>query len=209
MEITIVICLLIIIALLVQDKIVINKRPEQKPEQEKTNPDLSDIMGQPKPIRKRHTVSSEAISGQENKATIDGSSFESEKQSFNRQIPQEELDDVFNEVPDFEEEEEEWLQHREPNSQSGFATGVTFDELSTVGVLLQKKVLEPSQQQEAVDIVQKLQGTELFSLLENSMEGASQKIAKLLDHSLSEQTDSGSSTLRKNDVEDFDIRDFV
>ena len=47
MEIVIVICLLIVIALLLQDKIVIHKRSEQKPTQEKVNPNLPDIMGQP------------------------------------------------------------------------------------------------------------------------------------------------------------------
>jgi hypothetical protein len=49
MEIVIVICLLIVIALLLQDKIVIKKRSEQKPTKGKINPNLPDIMGQPKP----------------------------------------------------------------------------------------------------------------------------------------------------------------
>lgn len=208
METIIVICLLIIIVLLVQDKIAIRKRSEQKPTQEKTNPNLSDIMGQPKPIRKRHTMPNKVISSQENKATTGNNNFDSEEQGYG-QIPQEELDNVFNEVPDFEEEEEEWHQYREPNGENGFATGVTFEELNTVGILLQKEVLKPSQQQEAVDIVQRIQGTELFSLLENSLEGASQKIAKLLDRSLSDQTNSGSSILRKNDLKDFDIGEFL
>ncbi|MDG2431454.1 MAG: conjugal transfer protein TraD, partial [Flavobacterium sp.] len=53
------------------------------------------------------------------------------------------------------------------------------------------------------------EGTELFSLLENSMEGASRKIAELLDSSLSSETEAGSSTLRKNDFDGFDIGKFV
>ena len=53
MEIVIVICLLIVIALLVQDKIVIKKSSERKPIQEKSNPKLPDIMGQPRPKRRR------------------------------------------------------------------------------------------------------------------------------------------------------------
>ena len=48
METVIVICLLIVIALLVQDKIVIKKSSERKPIQEKNNPKLPDIMGQPR-----------------------------------------------------------------------------------------------------------------------------------------------------------------
>jgi hypothetical protein len=45
--------------------------------------------------------------------------------------------------------------------------------------------------------------------LENSIEDASQKIAKLLDGTLSSETDSGSSFLRNIDLEDFDIGEFV
>ena len=50
METVIVISLLIIIALLVEDKIVIKRRSEQKPMQKKVNPNLPDIMGSPKPV---------------------------------------------------------------------------------------------------------------------------------------------------------------
>jgi hypothetical protein len=57
--------------------------------------------------------------------------------------------------------------------------------------------------------VQKVQGTELFSLLENSIEGSSRKIAELLDSTLSSETETGSSTFRNNDLEDFDIGAFV
>ena len=76
-------------------------------------------------------------------------------------------------------------------------------------MLLQKENLEPSQKKTAVALIQKIQGTELFSLLENSMESASRKIAELLDSTLSSETEDGSSTLRKNDLGDFDIGEFV
>ena len=76
-------------------------------------------------------------------------------------------------------------------------------------MLLQKENLEQSQKETVVAIVQKIQGTELFSLLENSIENASRKIAELLDSSLTSDADAGSSTLRKNDLGDFDIGEFV
>src|SRR5690606_12515495 len=108
-------------------------------------------------------------------------------------------------MPDFEEEEEEWNRYGISGSDDSLAQGVTFDELSTVGALLQKDNLEQSQKEAAVALVQKLHGTELFSLLENSIEGASQKIAELLDSTLSSEAEAGSSTLRKSDLSDFDI----
>ena len=211
MEIIIVICLLIVIALLLQDKIVIKKRSEQKPKQEKINPNLPDIMGQPKPVRShsRLNIANESQI-EEQEINPDNLDIEyDENEIVGIQVPQEELDEVFRNMPDFEEEEEEWNRYGISGGDDGFAQGVTFEELSSVGMLLQKEKLEPSQKETAITIVQKIQGTELFSLLENSMEGASRKIAELLDSSLSSETEASSSTLRKNDLGDFDIREFV
>ncbi|WP_241313517.1 conjugal transfer protein TraD [Elizabethkingia anophelis] len=211
MEILIVICLLIVIVLLLQDKIVIHKRSEQKPKQEKVNPKLPDIMGQPKPVI-RLSPSNTANERQIEEQAFDPANLDieyDENEDVGIQIPQEELDEVFSNMPDLEEEEEEWNRYGTSGGDDGFAQGVTFEELNSVGVLLQKEKLETAQKETAVAIVQRLQGTELFSLLENSIEGASRKIAELLDSTLSTGTEAGSSNLRKNDLEDFDIGEFV
>ena len=211
MEIVIVICLLIVIALLVQDKIVIKKNSERKPIQEKSNPKLPDIMGQPRPKRSL-SVPNNATESQVEELEINPDNFDieyDENENVGIQIPQEELDEVFRNIPDLDEEEEEWNRYGISDGDDGFAQGVTFEELSSVGMLLQKEELEPAQKETAIAIVQKIQGTELFSLLENSMEGASRKIAELLDSNLSSETEAGSSTLRKNDFDGFDIGKFV
>ena len=211
MEIVIVICLLIVIVLLLQDKIIIKKRSKQKPPQKKVNPDLPDIMGQPKPVERLsvpNTANERQIEEPEvNPDNLDIEYDENENRSI--QIPQEELDEVFSNQPDFEEEEEEWNRYGISGGDNGFAQGVTFEELSSVGMLLQQEKLESSQKETAIAIVQEIQGTELFSLLENSIAGASSKIAKLLDSSLSSETEISSSTLRNNDLDDFDIGEFV
>ena len=211
MEIVIVICLLIVIFLLVQDKIIINKKSKQKPTQEKINPNLPDIMGLPKPVRSLsmpNTANERQI--EEDEINPDNLDIEyDENENVGIQIPQEELDEVFRNIPDLDEEEEEWNRYGISDGDDGFAQGVTFEELSSVGMLLQKEKLEPSQKETAIAIVQKIQGTELFSLLENSMEGASRKIAELLDSTFSSETETGSSTLRKSDLSDFDIGEFV
>ncbi|KGO08695.1 conjugal transfer protein TraD [Elizabethkingia miricola] len=211
MEVVIVICLLIIIILLLQDKIVITKREKPDPKPEKVNLDLPDIMGQPKPVRSL-TVPNITTKRQIEEPEINPDNLDieyDENENVGIQIPQEELDEVFSNQPDFEEEEEEWNGYGISGGDNGFAQGVTFEELGAVGMLLQKEKLEPSQKETAIAIVQKIQGTELFSLLENSIEGASQKIAELLDSSLSSETETSSSILRKNDLEDFDIGEFV
>ena len=211
MEIVIVICLLIIIALLVQDKIVIKKSSERKPIQEKSNPKLPDIMGQPR-LKRSLSVPNNATESQVEELELNPDNFDieyDENENVGIQIPQEELDEVFSNMPDFGEEEEEWNRYELSDGDNGFAQGVTFEELNFVGILLQKEKLEQSQKETAIAIVQKIQGTELFSLLENSMEGASRKIAELLDSTLSSETEAGSSTLRKSDLSDFDIGEFV
>ncbi|RUT71551.1 conjugal transfer protein TraD [Flavobacterium cupreum] len=211
METIIVICLLIIITLLVQDKIIIKKRKEQNPTEEKTNPNLPEIMGQPRPMRS-HSVPKNDTEHQIQELELNPDNLDieyDENENVGIQIPQEELDEVFSRMPDFEEEEEEWNRYGISAGNDGFAQGVTFEELSSVAMLLQKEKLEPSQKETAAAIVQKIQGTELFSLLENSMEGASRKIATLLEGSLSSEADSGSSILRKNDLSDFDIGEFL
>ncbi|RDC58074.1 conjugal transfer protein TraD [Pedobacter chinensis] len=211
MEIVIVVCLLIVIALLLQDKIVIKRKSEQKPKQD---PKLPDIMGQPKPVRSQslpNTANESQIA--EPEVDIDNLDIEydTNENVGIQQIPQEELDEVFsNNVPDLAEEEEDLNRYRTSGSDDGFAQGVTFEELNSVGVLLQKETLEPAQKETAIDIVQRLQGTELFALLESSMQGASKKIAELLDSTLSSSdTEAGSSNLRKSDLSDFDIGEFV
>ena len=211
METLIVICLLIVIALLLHDKIVIKKKPKHKSSQKKNNPNLPDIMGQPKPARSL-SMSDAANKRQETEPALNPDTLDIEyddNETVGIQIPQEELDEVFGTMPDLEEEEEEWNRYGISGSENGFAKGVTYDELSAVGDLLQKENLEQPQKETAVAIVQKLQGTELFSLLENSIEGASRKIAELLDSSLTTEKDAGSSTLRNNDFRDFDIGEFV
>jgi len=59
-----------------------------------------------------------------------------------------------------------------------------------------------------VAIVHKLQGTELISLLENSIVNETIKIAKLLDNSISSEMDSNFYVLKKS-LDDFDIGEFV
>ncbi|MEN9909888.1 MAG: hypothetical protein RLZZ540_3047 [Bacteroidota bacterium] len=210
MEIVIVICLLVVIVLLLQDKIVIKIGVEQKPIQEKINLNLPDIMGQPK-TQRNLSVPNNANERQKEKEKQETNNFDIEikDQDVENQIPQEELDEVFRNIPDFDDEEEEWNSYGISDGDNGFAQGVTFEELNSVGMLLQKEKLEQSQKEKAIVIVQKIQGTELFDLLENSMESASRKIAELLDSSLSSENGTSSSTLRKNDLEDFDIGEFV
>lgn len=204
------ICLLVVIFLLLQDKIIIHKRTAKKKQEDKSVAGLPGIMGQPKPV-KRLVTSCNAGKSQNGKPVMEEDSFdpETEERGFDIEIPQEELDEVFGALPDLDEEEEEWRSFGAPNGEDGFATGVTFEELSTVGALLQQEALEPALQGQAVDIVHRIQGTELFSLLESSLGDASQKIARLLDQSMNKGMDSGSSTMRNGGLDDFDIGAFV
>ncbi|MFC6095433.1 conjugal transfer protein TraD [Flavobacterium qiangtangense] len=212
MEIVIVICLLIIIILLVQDKITIKKRCDQKqPTMEKATPNLPDIMGQPKAARTLPvavtSTERQVLEPEINPADLDIEYDENENVGI--QMPQSALDEVFSNRPDLEEEEEEWSRYGISGGDDSLAQGVTYEELSAAAALLQKENLQQAQKQTAAAVVQRLQGTELFSLLENSVAGASQKIVALLDSTLSSETKDRSSALSKDDLEQFDIGDFA
>jgi len=204
METLILICLLLAIYLLVEDKIH-SKKQVRHDVQEKPVPREIDVMGTATPATSQSVTT----------AAKESQSVESEDLDdiFDLEIDEEE--DVeepgwtVSNGPNLLEEEEEWNSYEISEADDGFTTGVTLEELSTVGMLLQQDVLEASQKQTAVTIVQKIQGTELFSLLESSMEGASERITKLLDSSLQTAADAGSSFMRGGDVEGFDIGEFV
>ncbi|RLJ75101.1 conjugal transfer protein TraD [Pedobacter alluvionis] len=210
METVIVICLLVVIALLLHDKISINSQATKVEKESKTDSILPDIIGHSK-RQQRQIVPNTASKSQKESLVEEGNNFDEEikEKDFKRQIPQEELDEIFSTATvDLEEEEEEWNRYEFADGDAGFAQGVTFEELGTVGMILRQEVGEPSMQIKAADIVHKIQGTELFALLENSTENASRQIAELLDSRLSLGVDSGSSTLRNN-LDDFDIGEFI
>lgn len=211
MEIVIVICLLVVIGLLLHDKITIGRSSVKAEREYKADRSLPDIIGHSKP-QQRRALPNSASDRQVAEPLQEANTFEEEinEKDFKRQIPQEELDEIFTAVPvDLEEEEEEWKRYEFADGDDGLAQGVTFEELTAVGMVLNKEVEDPSMQLKATETVHKIQGTELFALLENSTENASRRIAELLDSRLTLGADSGSSALWKNDLDGFDIGEFV
>lgn len=192
MEILIVVCLMIIIVLMMKEKIVFQKRSEKELTSENTKPSSS-IMGLSQSVKSQTLPNNDGESRIEKK-THRPSNFDEEinDKTVDIPIPQEELDDVFRSTPDFEAEEDEWSQYQIFDNDNGLATGVTFEELNTVETFLKDQKSELSQKETAAEIIQKIHGTELFNLLENSIEGASIKIAELLDKSLSSENNSDS-----------------
>lgn len=209
METLILICLLIVIVLLLQDRKIITPKGEKK-QALKPKEMLPDIIGSPKSTG-RLRVPSTFSQGQKDKIEDVQSNFDPEvmEDEFDFEIPQEELDEVFTDVPDLYEEEEEWNGYGQPNGEDGFATGVTFEELGATGMLLQQQKLEPAIEKQVVETLYRIQGTDLISLLENAMPDTSQKIAVLLERSVGKDTVSGSFVRKNNKLNDFNIGEFV
>ncbi|MCL1665819.1 hypothetical protein [Elizabethkingia ursingii] len=211
METIITLCLIIIIMLLFQDKLIIYKKENQNEIEEK-EPDFTHIIGQTRSVE-RSLQPNSAIDDQPIKSAINTDNFNfqyDENKNIVSEIQQEESEKKISTTPDWDQEEEEFKEEAEFINYDGLAQGVTFEELGTAGMLLQKDKLKPSQKQTAADIVQKIHGTELFDLLINSVEDASRKVSELLC-SISQieiKTDS-SVLLLKNNYKDFDIQDFI
>lgn len=210
MELLIVICLLIIIVLLLKGKFMINKKSYDRPKQEKVNPELPDIMGQPKPAKgyegQDTRIGRKGIEPENKDANTN--SVHSEQIPTAAPFPQQVQDDGATTPIDLEEEQEYWGTNG-VLADDGFATGITFDQLAGMGKLLVQNALEPSEEKMVVSIASKIDGTELLGLLESKIGDASKKIAMLLNRGLARQLHEGSSLLRNNGSEDFDIGDYI
>ncbi|WP_336702860.1 conjugal transfer protein TraD [Chryseobacterium indologenes] len=197
METLIIICLLAIILLLLYDKIIAKQFPSHKTEKLANNKKQSNIMGKAKTSLHSMTVTSSER--QENELDFDPSNLDIEydiSENISLLNPQEEPEYGFNSEPNFiEEEEEEWKKYRIIGEDNSFAQGVTFEELSTVEMFVKKNSFTASQKETAAAIVQKTYGTDLYTLLENSIENTSHKIAELLDKSFDNENNNGSFVL--------------
>ncbi|SHM23467.1 hypothetical protein SAMN05444360_109122 [Chryseobacterium carnipullorum] len=207
MEQFIIIGLLLIIILLLWDKKFTNQHPKEKSAEAHLT--VPSIMGKTKiEERKPMPFDIDERQGDSISPTADNFDSETKEEVFENTASKKELDEILVKNNDWEYEEEDWQYQDDSKIESGFATGVTFQELSTAGQLLQQDVLEPDLEQQAVTIIQKIQGTELFDLLENSLDGASKRIAVLLSQSISDE-DEEISFKRKDNAEGFDIGEFV
>jgi len=210
MELLIAICLLIIIALLLKNKFMINKKSYDRIKQEKVNPELPDIMGQPKPLKsyegQNTRIGRKSIEPENNDGNAN--SVRSKQLPTATPSPQQAQDDVPTTPIDLEEEQEYWGTQG-VLADDGLATGITFDQLVGVGKLLAQNALEPPEEKMVVSIASKIDGTELLELLQSKIGDASKKIAMLLDRGFAKQLDEGSPLVRNNDQEDFDIGDYV
>lgn len=210
METLIIICLLSIILLLLHDKITRKQYHSHKTEKLANNKKQSNIMGKAK--TSLHSMTMTSSERQENELGFNPSTLDIEydiSESISLLNPQEQPEYDFSSEPDFTEEEEEWKKYRIIGEDNSFAQGVTFEELSTVEMFVKQNSFTASQKETASAIVQKTYGTELYTLLANSMENDSHKIALLLDNSFNNEGISGSSDMRKSDLNDFEIGKFT
>ncbi|TZF98381.1 hypothetical protein FW781_00150 (plasmid) [Chryseobacterium panacisoli] len=201
MEKIIIIGLLIAIILILLDRrFPVNVRAKDRGNTKKNSPS---IMGDSKQT-KRKGLPVEATESHLEFTSLAEDNFESETRNGKAEDVTENknLDDILI-MDNWGQEEEDW-KYQDSNIESGFATGVTFQELSTAGQLLQRKMLEPDLEQQAVAIIQKIHGTELFDLLENSLGEASKRISNLLSQNV-----EGISSSYKDGLEGFDIGEFV
>jgi hypothetical protein len=170
---------------------------------------LPDIIGRPKDASNYSSPSTNAQSKVESTlSTTDNFDKRNEGTPKVYKIPQEGPEVAEKTLPDWKEEEEEMGRYAAYGTEDGFATGVTFDELATVGKILSRRALEPSEEKTAADIVSKIDGTELLGLLESKIGDTSKKIALLLDRGIAGKSAEGSSLLRNDSEEGFNIHDY-
>lgn len=199
-QIIILICLILIIILLGIDKVRI-VRTDKSPDPEIRPQDSIDIMGRVSVTTRIDSVEEKAKKSNIFEKLITNQPAEVKKQD----IVTETFDGV-DLVIDMDDESEEDFEFAADDDR--FSQGVSLEELSKVGHLLQNSNLNDMQEKDTIEIIQKMQGTEMFASMQASIEGASQRIAKLLDKSLNNENNYRSTSLG-NDIDNFDIGNFI
>jgi len=211
METLLLLCLLLIILLLLYDKLAVKQAIKKHSRQDNTSPDLTPIMGQAKP-HQRLAVLPDATKSQQCETAGSGTMPGPETAGNDLAdvlASHREPEPAFSSGPDLAEEEDEWNRSGAPNGEDGFATGVSFEELSTLSRVLQQGMPEEAQRRYAAGIVHRIQGTELLHLLENSMEDTARKIARLLDSKKDGGPNTDATASRDTAPDAFDIGEYL
>jgi hypothetical protein len=206
MEMIIIVCLITVIALLLHDKLGKSKSGQMDNiALSKDDKYSNDIIGKPKSIERMSQKNSNLEGMSEQISLAEREKTEIDMESFDLQ----QINHSVEFVPDFEDEEEELRTGGAFYENNKFATGVTFAELGNLDNLLRQDILEPVSQNHAIEIINKLEGTELLSLLESSINNASKKIAKLLDTTSGDTENTGFHTKNIIDRTNFNISDLI
>ncbi|MCW4470212.1 conjugal transfer protein TraD [Flavobacterium sp. MFBS3-15] len=179
---TIIICLLVLaIALLIYVITQGKKEKNNVIHNEDPLAGLPDIIGRPKNASNYSSPSTAQSKREGTLSTTDNFDKRNERRPKVYKIPQEEPEVAEKILPDWMEEEEEMERSAAYGTEEGFAMGVTFDELASLEWLLERDAAVPSDREDAISIISKIDGTELLNLLESKVGEASRKIATLLD----------------------------
>ncbi|MDR2270424.1 MAG: hypothetical protein LBF27_05900 [Sphingobacterium sp.] len=188
-QVIILICLLIVIVLLLVDKIKIVKAVQQVTEKNKSQEDI-DIMGSSNTINDR--VYKKPI-------TIHEKLIRPNHMMDVQKIGEQHILEIEPAITADGEWDDETLHFDERFDQA-----VSLEELMNVGKLLQQSNIESEQENVVRDVLQKIQGTELYDHLESSIESSSAKIALLLDKNL-----KSTGLFESDEKASFDINDFI
>ena len=197
-EYLILLALLGVIALLLQDRF---RKERDNSEEEKERQDYPDVMGKPRsegqPVQMGDSRGQDGGQGH----AIDN--FTTESHNSDPIDTYESPEGARGVLPDLEEEEEELMGYGLGGVGDGFATGVTFEELSAAGTAISGQDPEASLSHVKAT-VHKIDGTDLLTLLESALGDSARKLAILLD-----RTAPGPADLQDDAHRDFDIGDFV
>jgi len=197
-QVVILICLIVVIILLLVDKIkIIGAHHKLEEMKEKTLPDV---------------IGKVSVPQEENTPVWLANRKKFVEQLVANNVRQLPIESVERSDKEEKKSENDIMHHDDDNvppNDDRFGQAVSLNELTKVGNLLQQDNLDLSQEKETADIIQKIEGTEFFTMMQQSIEGASEKIARLLDKSLLEKHTNIPKENQNNVLDNFDIGDFI
>lgn len=111
---------------------------------------------------------------------FDEGDFDEDENDFDEDEPEGNATNI-----DWEEEEEILSRYQEPDGNSGYASGVSFEELEKLGQLITKDELQRVEVMEAGEVLHKMAGTELLESMISSLPEAIERISRQIENELS------------------------
>lgn len=111
---------------------------------------------------------------------FDGDDFDEDENDSEEEEPERNVTNI-----DWEEEEETLSRYQKPDSNSDYASGVSYEELEKLGELISKDELQRDEVMEAGEVLNKMAGTELLESMISALPEAIERISRQIEDELS------------------------
>ena len=185
--------------------------------------DDDDIMGKTKTQLSHIVTNDDTLSHIEKPIEITTTFAQSNEKNRLARIDNSELDSVFSDSPEpmdldleFEYDEEELIEEEDlncfvDNETTGLASGIQYDEMENLILVMQQNRTSQDAEHSAVNTIQQIDQTELFQLLVEQIDGGKERVTEMLDKYNANSTENNLDNPETHDIDfqQFEINNFL